>query len=154
MQQIEAYLSQQSLQQAKQHAATAANNGLEAMGLLAGQVREWQGEKYVIVDQYITGGNASTSVSVKFSDAAFPKLAAQVNASRRKGGILVGWCHSHPNYGCFLSSMDVATQKKYFAEDFNIAVVLDPVRNEKQVFKLAQGPSAYRKASYAVIQKR
>lgn len=151
---FEAYLDEKALRQALQHAKSAAEKGNEAMGLLAGEVREWRGKRYVLVEDYLTGDNSATSVSVRFSQEAFPHLAEQINQARKEGKIIVGWNHSHPNYGCFLSPTDVSTQKKYFSEEFNIAVVVDPVRREKKVFKLDASSNGYRESSYAVVRKR
>ncbi len=42
---------------------------------------------------------------------------------------VVGWYHSHPGYGCWLSGIDVSTQmlNQQFQEPW-LAVVVDPVR--------------------------
>lgn len=43
---------------------------------------------------------------------------------------MVGWYHSHPGFGCFLSSVDVNTQKTF--EQLHarcVAVVVDPIRS-------------------------
>lgn len=42
---------------------------------------------------------------------------------------VIGWYHSHPAYGCWLSGIDVATQmlNQKFQEPF-LAVVIDPTR--------------------------
>ncbi|KPV71431.1 uncharacterized protein RHOBADRAFT_22793, partial [Rhodotorula graminis WP1] len=42
---------------------------------------------------------------------------------------IVGWYHSHPGYGCWLSGIDVMTQKtnQQFQDPF-LAVVIDPNR--------------------------
>ena len=40
---------------------------------------------------------------------------------------VVGWYHSHPGYGCWLSGIDVQTQQlKQMAEDPALAIVVDP----------------------------
>jgi hypothetical protein len=41
----------------------------------------------------------------------------------------IGWYHSHPGYGCWLSGIDVSTQmlNQNFQEPF-VAIVIDPVR--------------------------
>ena len=41
----------------------------------------------------------------------------------------IGWYHSHPGYGCWLSGIDVSTQmmNQSFQEPF-VAIVVDPVR--------------------------
>ncbi|KAG8347086.1 putative metallopeptidase [Trypanosoma vivax] len=41
----------------------------------------------------------------------------------------IGWYHSHPGYGCFLSRTDVDTQRlSQAAQDPWLAIVIDPVR--------------------------
>ena len=40
---------------------------------------------------------------------------------------VVGWYHSHPGYGCWLSGIDVKTQQlKQMIEDPALAIVVDP----------------------------
>lgn len=46
--------------------------------------------------------------------------------------IVVGWYHSHPGFGCWLSGVDVGTQKSF--EQLNsraVAVVVDPIQSVK-----------------------
>jgi COP9 signalosome complex subunit 5 len=41
----------------------------------------------------------------------------------------IGWYHSHPSYGCWLSRIDVATQANYqMNPDPWLAIVIDPIR--------------------------
>jgi len=41
---------------------------------------------------------------------------------------MVGWYHSHPGFGCWLSGTDIATQSTIEKLDSrNIAVVVDPI---------------------------
>ena len=45
---------------------------------------------------------------------------------------LVGWAHSHPGFGCWLSGVDVNTQQSF--EQLNprcVAVVIDPIQSVK-----------------------
>lgn len=44
--------------------------------------------------------------------------------------IVVGWYHSHPGFGCWLSNVDVNTQQSF--EQLNprsVAVVIDPIQS-------------------------
>eukprot|EP00057_Strongylocentrotus_purpuratus_P017320 XP_011671794.1 PREDICTED: COP9 signalosome complex subunit 5 [Strongylocentrotus purpuratus] len=52
---------------------------------------------------------------------------AQLGVGRLENAI--GWYHSHPGYGCWLSGIDVGTQmlNQQFQEPF-VAIVVDPVR--------------------------
>ncbi len=47
--------------------------------------------------------------------------------------IHIGWYHSHPGYGCWLSGIDVETQK--LNQDFHqtwVALVIDPIKTKAQ----------------------
>lgn len=39
-----------------------------------------------------------------------------------------GWYHSHPEYGCWLSGIDVGTQTLMQTFDPQLAIVIDPIR--------------------------
>lgn len=151
MKQFEAYVYAKALEKATKHFAREASRGLEAIGLLVGEVYCFKGNEFVVVEDYITGKNASTRVSTKFEKKAFGEMVEQL-LGKSRGKIIVGWAHSHPSFGCFLSSADIETQKRYFPEGFHVALVIDPVRKEKRFFKL-EGEE-YREASFAVIERK
>jgi hypothetical protein len=48
--------------------------------------------------------------------------------------VLVGWYHSHPNFGVFLSDHDQFIQKNFFKENGKITIVIDPIRGKKGWF--------------------
>lgn len=46
--------------------------------------------------------------------------------------MVVGWYHSHPGFGCWLSSVDVNTQQSFEALNSRaVAVVVDPIQSVK-----------------------
>ena len=147
---FEAYFQEKAFLKAQSHFKRGAECGLEALGFLVGRVFSHEGKNYVVVEDYLTAENNATAVSVRFSDEAFSSLSRGLK--QRKGMILVGWAHSHPSYGCFLSSTDVRTQKVFFQEDFHVALVCDPMRPECKAFKVSRGRT--REASFAVIKKK
>ena len=60
----------------------------------------------------------------------FGVLKAKMVYSRRE--TVVGWYHSHPGFGCWLSSVDINTQQSF--EQLNqraVAVVVDPIQSVK-----------------------
>ncbi|MBI4360224.1 hypothetical protein HY572_00445 [Candidatus Micrarchaeota archaeon] len=141
------YLSADVVEKAQTHFRTAASRGKEAMGLLLGSAFVWNGNPYAVAERYVTASNDATAVSVRFSREAFSDLSKKLNGFR-----VVGWTHSHPDYGCFLSSTDVATQESFFSEDFHFAFVVDPVRGEKKCFKVRNGQSV--PVGFAVIRRK
>ena len=145
------YVEEKAWQQLLEHFQQEAGKGLEAMGLLLGEVFRHEGTEWVFVREYVTAGNDASAVSVKFTEEAFKDLIPIIS-SKIKKSLLVGWCHSHPGFGCFLSSTDQATQRNYFNESFSVALVVDPVKGEKKFFKLYD--RGYAPVSFAVVRKK
>jgi proteasome lid subunit RPN8/RPN11 len=52
---------------------------------------------------------------------------------------VVGWYHTHPGFGVFMSGTDQATQRNVFGMAWQIAVVYDPLNREYGLFS---GPSS------------
>ncbi len=52
---------------------------------------------------------------------------------------IVGWYHSHPGHGIFLSSTDINTQQSSFKQIWHIAIVYDPIRHEIGFFHGSDG---------------
>ena len=49
--------------------------------------------------------------------------------------MVVGWYHSHPGFGCWLSGVDINTQQSFEAlSDRAVAVVVDPIQSVKGQF--------------------
>ena len=52
---------------------------------------------------------------------------------------IVGWYHSHPNFGIFLSDRDCFIQDHFFNGPGQIAYVVDPVNGVEGVFAWRNG---------------
>jgi proteasome lid subunit RPN8/RPN11 len=48
---------------------------------------------------------------------------------------VVGWHHTHPGFGVFLSGYDLFIQRHFFSEPWQIALVVDPRRQELGFFQ-------------------
>jgi proteasome lid subunit RPN8/RPN11 len=46
----------------------------------------------------------------------------------------VGWYHTHPGFGIFLSNMDLFIHRNFFPQKWHIALVLDPVNKKSGYF--------------------
>jgi proteasome lid subunit RPN8/RPN11 len=76
-----------------------------------------------------------------------------------QGKALLGWYHTHPNLGIFLSETDLErTHRVLFAEPFQIALVYDPVRGRAGYFfwegaqKIDASEAAWREFDIAVTR--
>jgi 26S proteasome regulatory subunit N11 len=59
-------------------------------------------------------------------------LRVRAAADRHRQETVVGWYHSHPGFGCWLSSVDINTQQSF--EQLTpraVAVVVDPIQSVK-----------------------
>lgn len=106
------------------HARSGGN--IEIMGLMQGFV---EAGALVVTDVFRLPVDG-TETRVNAHDEAneymvnFPSLSRDQGARQEN---MVGWYHSHPGYGCWLSGIDVATQHNWQTyEDPFVAVVIDP----------------------------
>ncbi|ORY86296.1 JAB1/Mov34/MPN/PAD-1 ubiquitin protease-domain-containing protein [Protomyces lactucae-debilis] len=109
---------------------THARSGgaIEVMGLMQGKVTA-QGE-IIIMDCFALPVEG-TETRVNAGDEAYEYMIQFGEASKQIGRLenAVGWYHSHPGYGCWLSGIDVGTQSNYQTyQDPFLAVVIDPNR--------------------------
>ncbi|MEM2869142.1 MAG: Mov34/MPN/PAD-1 family protein [Thermoplasmata archaeon] len=130
---IEVYISQKAFDIMMKQSALLAKRHLEALGYLVGDYCRWKNKEYTIVEDAVTSDLETTSVSVHFQafEKAFDKLD-RIDFDY----VIVGWYHSHPGHGCFMSQTDISTQKRMFNKPFHIAVVIDPINKEFKVYKM------------------
>lgn len=102
---------------------------MEVMGLMLGQFAD----DYTIncVDVFAMP-QSGTSVSVEAVDPVFQTRMLEMLKQTGRPEMVVGWYHSHPGFGCWLSSTDINTQSSF--EQLNpraVAVVIDPIQSVK-----------------------
>ncbi|MCG3225579.1 MAG: Mov34/MPN/PAD-1 family protein [Candidatus Heimdallarchaeota archaeon] len=96
----------------------------ESAGVLLGYLDE-DGETLVVTD-FDTGSQKQTSTFVALDDEALVQIVADLQ-KRDRNVTIVGWAHTHPSFGCFLSGTDKNTQRIYqnlFSHA--VALVVDP----------------------------
>ncbi|XP_074635202.1 COP9 signalosome complex subunit 5-like [Acropora palmata] len=107
------------------HARSGGN--LEVMGLMLGKV---DGDTMIVMDAFALPVEG-TETRVNAQAAAYEYMAAYTESAKMVGRLenAIGWYHSHPGYGCWLSGIDVGTQmvNQQFQEPF-VAIVIDPTR--------------------------
>lgn len=108
------------------HARSGGN--IEIMGLMIGYV---SGTSIIITDA-LRLPVEGTETRVNAQSEADEYMVQFTQSSREGGGQLenpLGWYHSHPGYGCWLSGIDVATERlQQQVNDPFVAVVIDPDR--------------------------
>ncbi|RPA75509.1 COP9 signalosome complex subunit 5 [Ascobolus immersus RN42] len=109
---------------------THARSGgsIEVMGLMQGRIHD--SGTFIVTDAFPLPVEG-TETRVNAHQQAYEFMANYAEQMREVGREenVVGWYHSHPGYGCWLSGIDVNTQmqQQQFTDPF-LAVVVDPDR--------------------------
>lgn len=106
----------------------------ELGSILLGAYSTALGQTAVIVSENIeakyTDASASTLTFTHETWDYIHKEQAEKHPELR----IVGWQHTHPGYGIFLSNYDMFIQENFFNLPFQIAYVIDPVQNIRGFF--------------------
>ncbi|KZF26565.1 Mov34-domain-containing protein [Xylona heveae TC161] len=104
-----------------------SGGSIEVMGLMQGKIA---GDTFIVTDAFRLPVEG-TETRVNAQDQANEYMVSYLQSCRDAGQMenAVGWYHSHPGYGCWLSGIDVNTQmtQQTFQDPF-LAVVIDPDR--------------------------
>jgi len=99
----------------------------EIMGMMQGKV---VGTSLVILDSFalpVQGTETRVNAGAEATEYMVSFYQGSQDAGRPEN--LIGWYHSHPGYGCWLSGIDVSTQlNNQKHQDPFVAVVVDPNR--------------------------
>ncbi|CAJ0932890.1 unnamed protein product, partial [Mesorhabditis belari] len=107
------------------HARRGGN--LEVMGLMQGHI---DANTFVVTESFALPVEG-TETRVNAQAQAYEYMTNYVEMGEQEGHKhkVLGWYHSHPGYGCWLSGIDVSTQStnQQYLEPW-VAVVIDPLR--------------------------
>jgi 26S proteasome regulatory subunit N11 len=102
---------------------------MEVMGLMLG---EFVDDYTVRVKDVFAMPQSGTSVTVEAVDPVFQTKMLDMLKQTGRPEMVVGWYHSHPGFGCWLSGVDVNTQQSFEAiNERCVAVVVDPIQSVK-----------------------
>ena len=86
----------------------------------------------VLVVDVFAMPQSGTGVSVEAVDPVFQTQMLEMLKQTNRPESVVGWYHSHPGFGCWLSGVDINTQQSF--EQLNkraVALVIDPIQSVK-----------------------
>jgi proteasome lid subunit RPN8/RPN11 len=117
----------------RQHARTSMK--AEVCGVLIGSMDEGR----TVVDACIAGINAAQGgTHVTFTQDAWEHIY-KIKDQQFPDDKIVGWYHSHPGFGVFLSEHDLFIQENFFSSPQQIAWVYDPHTDEEGCFGWVDG---------------
>ena len=125
------------LNEIKEHAHSELD--AEICGVLVGNVYRDRNRPYLHVEASIRGEHATNEASgVTFTAETWTHvqdILEEEHPSKR----IVGWYHSHPDFGIFLSDLDLFIHRNFFNFPWQVAHVFDPVREEEGLFVWRDG---------------
>jgi proteasome lid subunit RPN8/RPN11 len=131
----------------RQHARSSGKT--EVCGVLIGQDRDHRIE----VAACIEGQNADEAgAHVTFTQDTWEHIYA-VKDKKYPDERIVGWYHSHPGFGIFLSEHDTFIHRNFFSSPGQVAWVFDPQSDEEGCFGWVSG-RIERLTRIAVLDRR
>jgi proteasome lid subunit RPN8/RPN11 len=112
------------------------NDSHEVGGVLVGVMGD--GPMPVVTGSIAALEARGERASVTFTHEAWSSIHQQLERDFPDGQI-VGWYHSHPGFGIFLSSHDLFIHQNFFADPRQIAYVVDPHAGTEGVFGWRDG---------------
>jgi proteasome lid subunit RPN8/RPN11 len=117
----------------RQHSRTSMK--AEVCGVLIGSMDE----NRTVVDACIAGLNAAQGgTHVTFTQDTWEHIY-KIKDQQYADDKIVGWYHSHPGFGVFLSEHDLFIQENFFSSPLQIAWVYDPHTDEEGCFGWIDG---------------
>ena len=111
------------------HKFTQNKTTNESGGMLIGEVVEEFGKTNIIINGFIEAKfSEGTPTTLKFTHETWEYVHKEMD-KKFPGQKIVGWIHTHPNFGIFLSEYDKFIQENFFKEEYQIAYVVDPIQN-------------------------
>jgi proteasome lid subunit RPN8/RPN11 len=134
---FQSIIRQRVVEQIREHAES--NSGIEVCGVLVGTVYENPQASFVYIDGMIQGdGSSGRSTQVTFTAETWEHIH-KVMEEKHPGKKIIGWYHTHPGFGIFLSEMDLFIQRHFFNAAWQMAFVFDPKGHDAGMFAWRQG---------------
>jgi len=107
---------------------------IEICGILIGEVFKDSNGPYLEISDIIRGEHADNQAGqVMFTHETWEYINS-VKDGQFSDKLIVGWYHTHPRFGIFLSDQDVFIHKNFFDKPWQVAFVFDPIQEEEGFF--------------------
>lgn len=109
--------------------------------LLGGQYEDQDGKPFVVVHDCLRAEHyEATKGSFKFTHETWEQITRQREEFSDEFE-MVGWYHTHPDWGVFLSGMDMFICDNFFNRPLDVALVVDPCKEDRGWFQWTGDPS-------------
>lgn len=110
--------------------------GHELGGVFVGDLYSWKGMPYLEIAGYVKAQDYEhTAASFTFTHDTWSAISRECE-QRFNDKLRVGWHHTHPGYGIFLSGMDQFIHRNFFNLPWMFAMVVDPKQETLGFFQM------------------
>ncbi|CDA19445.1 mov34/MPN/PAD-1 family protein [Ruminococcus sp. CAG:488] len=110
------------------HRFTQNKNTNESGGMLVGTTLEEFGKTNIIILGFVEAKYCeATPTTLRFTHETWKYVHNEIE-KKYPGKKIVGWIHTHPDFGIFLSEYDKFIHQNFFNEDYQVAYVVDPIQ--------------------------
>lgn len=121
------------------HAHGHTRRDAEVCGVLVGLPCRDDTGPYLHIEACIRGENAaSATANVTFTAQTWTHIQSEMDRLHPDQKI-VGWYHTHPGFGIFLSGMDLFIHQSFFDLPWQVAFVYDPLGKDEGSFVWSEG---------------
>ena len=125
---VDILLDEAPLRAMQAHALTSLDR--EVAGVMIGRQPEKQPDgRYVVhvIDSIIAEHTVMQGASVTYTPESWRYMTDTLwERYPDESAVIVGWYHTHPGFGIFLSGMDLFIHQNFFTQIWHVAYVLDP----------------------------
>jgi proteasome lid subunit RPN8/RPN11 len=132
-----------------------ADTAVELGGILLGKecLDQSTGRPFVWITHSLEATHyANTQASFTYTHDSWAEITRQRD-ERYPQYDIVGWYHTHPSFGIFLSHHDMFIHQHFFAQPLQVAFVVDPINQTRGFFQWRDGGMA-QVAGYFVTAPR
>ncbi len=133
------FLNQPAADKIERHALSDVS--VELGGILLGKecLDEKTGKPFVWVTQALEAKHyESTQASFTYTHDSWEEINRERDQKHPDLDI-VGWYHTHPDFGIFLSGHDEFIHRNFFNQPLHVAYVVDPIRQDRGFFRWSEG---------------
>ncbi len=125
-------ISDQAYEFMQKHAKEKTD--IEVCGVLIGEIYKDKLGAFLEITNAIRGEHAvNQGVEVTFTHETWAYIHEEKD-SKYPDKRIVGWYHTHPRFGIFLSPQDMFIHENFFNQPWQVAFVIDPISEDEGFF--------------------
>ncbi len=134
---VKVYIKQSVFKNLEKYSSSDTDHELGS--ILVGEYTDAMGKSNIVISDYIEAKYTDASAStLTFTHESWDHIHKE-HEEKYSDKKILGWQHTHPGYGIFLSNYDMFIQENFFNLPFQVAYVIDPKQKIRGFFQWKDG---------------